>query len=84
MLSTSTSQEEGCNREWSILSKEFTGDEGGNVTGAKIAHLNWEGGKFTEIPGTDAFINADFVFSGYGVFASATRGNAGRIWRRKR
>ena len=66
MLSTSTSQEEGCNREWSILSKEFTGDERGNVTGAKIAHLNWEGGKFTEIPGTDAFIKADFVFLAMG------------------
>jgi len=40
-LRTSTSHEEGCEREWSILSKEFVGDADGNLTGLKLIDIEW-------------------------------------------
>ena len=40
-LRTSTSHEEGCDRQWSILSKEFVGDADGNVTGLKLIDIEW-------------------------------------------
>jgi len=34
-LRTSSSHDEGCERDWSVLTKEFIGDENGKVTGLK-------------------------------------------------
>ena len=39
-LRTSTSQGEGCERDWSVSAKEFTG-ENGEVTGIKLVRLEW-------------------------------------------
>jgi glutamate synthase (NADPH/NADH) small chain len=39
MLRTSTSHEEGANRQWSIAVKEFVGDGSGNLKGIKIADI---------------------------------------------
>lgn len=41
MLRTSTSHEEGCERQWSINTKEFIGDENGNLKALKIVNLDW-------------------------------------------
>jgi glutamate synthase (NADPH) small chain len=38
---TSSSQEEGCERLFATVSKEFIGDENGNITGLKVADLHW-------------------------------------------
>ena len=40
-LRTSSSHEEGCEREWALLTKEFVGDENGNLKGIKIANIEW-------------------------------------------
>jgi glutamate synthase (NADPH/NADH) small chain len=59
MLRTSSSHEEGCRREWSILTKEFLGDENGHVRAAKTVRIEWytdaESGrqKFREVPGSE-------------------------------
>lgn len=59
MLRTSTSHEEGCNREWAINTKAFIGDENGNLKALRIVKLDWqkdpETGRMTmqEIPGTE-------------------------------
>lgn len=37
ILRTSTSHEEGCDRQWSVVTKEFVGDEHGNLSAIKIA-----------------------------------------------
>jgi glutamate synthase (NADPH) small chain len=42
MLRTSSSHEEGCERKWSILSKEFIGNEQGELTGLKIVEIEWK------------------------------------------
>jgi glutamate synthase (NADPH) small chain len=45
VLKTSSSQEEGCDRQWAIATKEFIGDRKGNLKALKIVTLEW---KFTE------------------------------------
>ncbi|HEV7381108.1 MAG TPA: glutamate synthase subunit beta [Dyadobacter sp.] len=42
MLRTSTSHDEGCDRHWSINTKEFVGDENGNLKAIKIVDLDWQ------------------------------------------
>ena len=41
-LKTSSSHEEGIKREWSIMTKEFIGDNNGNLTGLKTVNVSWE------------------------------------------
>ena len=50
-LKTSTSHEEGCEREWSVLTKEFVGDKKGNLTGLKVIDIQWDKPKPGERPG---------------------------------
>jgi glutamate synthase (NADPH/NADH) small chain len=58
-LRTSTSHEEGCDRNWAILTKEFLGDEAGNLRALRIAKMDYvcarpgEAPKFQEVPGTE-------------------------------
>ena len=57
-LKTSSSHEEGCEREWSILTKEFVGDSEGKLTGVKTVEVAWENipgerPRFVEIKGTE-------------------------------
>jgi glutamate synthase (NADPH/NADH) small chain len=42
ILRTSSSHEEGCDRNWSIVTKEFVGDDKGNLKGLKIAEIEWK------------------------------------------
>lgn len=41
MLRTSTSHEEGANRKWALFTKEFIGDENGNLKAIKMAEMGW-------------------------------------------
>ena len=41
-LKTSSSHEEGSHREWSIMTKEFIGDEKGNLISLKTVEVKWE------------------------------------------
>lgn len=68
MLRTSSSHEEGCDRQWAINTKEFIGDENGNLKALKIVDIDWKEGKMSEIAGTEreipcerAFIAAGFL-----------------------
>lgn len=42
LLKTTTSHEEGCQRHWSISTKEFLGDDQGNLRAALVVDLEWE------------------------------------------
>ncbi len=71
ILRTSTSHEEGCDRNWSILTKEFISDENGNVTGLKIVDLEWksETGKpagFSEVARSERIIPCDLALLAMG------------------
>ncbi len=72
ILRTSTSHEEGCDRQWSIITKEFIGDEQGNLKALKIAEVEMkkaEPGKapgFVEIPGTERTIPCELALLAMG------------------
>lgn len=58
-LKTSTSHEEGANRQWAIATKAFIGDENGNLKALRIVDLEWTASadgrpaKFTEKEGSE-------------------------------
>ena len=64
-LRTSSSHEEGVQRDWSIATKEFVG-EGGKVKALKAVRLEWKDGKMSDIPGTEFTIPADLVLLAMG------------------
>jgi glutamate synthase (NADPH/NADH) small chain len=67
-LRTSSSHEEGCSREFAIATKAFVGSKG-KVTGLKTVHLQWQGGRMTEVPGTEKEWKADLVLLAMGFTA---------------
>ena len=71
ILRTSTSHEEGCERKWSIVSKEFVGDDDGNLIGLKIAEVEVKSisGKapaFVEIAGTEKILPCELALLAMG------------------
>ncbi|MFQ5446333.1 MAG: glutamate synthase subunit beta [Saprospiraceae bacterium] len=66
MVRTSTSHEEGCHREWAVLTKEFTGDNDGNLKALRLVSIRWGDGKFEEIPGTEREIPCDLALLSIG------------------
>ena len=64
-LRTSSSHEEGCEREFAISSKAFVGEKG-HVTGVQTVRVQWQDGKMQEIPGTEQTIPADLVLLAMG------------------
>ena len=64
-LRTSSSHEEGCQREFAIATKEFIG-EGGKVTGLKTVRVEWKDGKMAEVPGSEQIMKADLVLLAMG------------------
>jgi glutamate synthase (NADPH/NADH) small chain len=64
-LRTSSSHEEGCQREFAISTKEFIGKDG-KVTGLKTVHVAFKDGKFVEIPCTEKEYKADLVLLAIG------------------
>ena len=68
-LRTSSSHEEGVNRDWSIATKAFVGGEGkmsGKIKALKAVRLKWKDGKMSEIPGSEFTLPADLVLLAMG------------------
>ncbi len=65
IMRTSSSHEEGCERRWSVLTKEFTGGAGITADKLHCCEVEWtkqQGRwKMKEIPGTDFVLNVDLV-----------------------
>ena len=72
LLKTTTSHEEGCERQWGIGTKEFVSDGKGNLKGVRIIDLEWERDhmgrpmKFTEVAGSEREIPCELVFLAMG------------------
>jgi len=64
-LRTSSSHEEGVNRDWAIATKEFVG-ENGKVKALRTVRLQWKDGKMSEVPGSEAVLPADLVLLAMG------------------
>jgi len=72
ILKTTTSHEEGVDRKWSILTKEFKGDADGNVKELIIADIEWQKAEpgqrpdFKEIAGTERSVPCTKAFLAMG------------------
>lgn len=67
VLKTTSSHEEGADRIWAVLTKEFLGDEEKRLKGIKLCDLEWRSdGKFVEIPGSEREVECDIVLLAMG------------------
>ena len=64
-LRTSSSHEEGCDREFAISTKEFMGEKG-KLTGLKTVRVEWKDGKMVEVAGSEQVLKADLVLLAMG------------------
>lgn len=72
ILKTSSSHEEGVQRHWAIATKEFIGDDKGNLKALKIVDLEWKfsddnrPAKFVEVPGSETEIKCELALLAMG------------------
>src|SRR5436190_9210167 len=72
VLKVTSSHEEGADRKWAITTKEFLGDENGNLRALKVADLEWvitEDGKpakFVEVRGSEREIPCELALLAMG------------------
>jgi glutamate synthase (NADPH/NADH) small chain len=69
-LRTSSSHEEGCQREWSVATKSFSG-ENGQLNKINLVRVNWQqddtgSWQMTEVPGSEFELQADLVLLAMG------------------
>ncbi len=67
-LRTSSSHEEGCERAFSVSTKEFIGEKG-KLTALKTVNVEFKDGKLVEVPGSEKTYPADLVFLAMGFTA---------------
>ena len=71
-LKTSSSHEEGCHREWAVETKEFIGDENGNLKALRIIKLEWKfteddkPARFVEVQGSEQLIPCELALLAMG------------------
>jgi glutamate synthase (NADPH/NADH) small chain len=72
VMKVSSSHEEGCDRYWGVNTKEFLGDENGNLRAIKVTDVSWELDvmgrpiKFNEVEGSEREIACQRVFLAMG------------------
>jgi len=71
ILKTTSSHQEGCDREWALLTKAFVSEDGENLSGIQIVEVSWQQDdnkrmQMQEIEGTERIIPCDFVFLAMG------------------
>jgi glutamate synthase (NADPH/NADH) small chain len=64
-LRTSSSHQEGVERDWAVLTKRVIGD-GETVTGLECARVEWVDGQMREIVGSEFTIKADLILLAMG------------------
>ena len=69
-LRTSSSHEEGCERDWSVGTKRFEGKDG-KVEKLVACRLEWKDGKMTEVPNSEFEMKADLVLLAMGFVSPA-------------
>lgn len=79
VLKTTTSHEEGCDRSWAVATKEFIGDEDGNLVAIKTVELEWKSddgkpSKFIEKGGSEKTIACDLVLLAMGFISPQKEG----------
>jgi glutamate synthase (NADPH/NADH) small chain len=72
-LRTSTSHQEGVERDWAVLAKRVLGD-GETVTGLECVRVEWKGGQMQEIPGSAFTLPADLILLAMGFLGPKKAG----------
>jgi len=72
-LRTSSSHEEGCERDWAVQTKAFKG-EGGRVTKLVASRVEFRDGKLHDVPNTEFVRKADLVLFAMGYMHPVHRG----------
>ncbi len=67
-LRTSSSHEEGCERDFAVATKRLEGKDG-KVEKLIAARVEWKDGKMTEVPGSEFELKADLVLLAMGFTA---------------
>jgi glutamate synthase (NADPH/NADH) small chain len=73
ILRTSSSQEEGCDRDWAVSTRSFRG-EGGKVVGLEAVRVVLEQGKVKPIPGTELSLPCDLALLAMGFVGPERHG----------
>jgi glutamate synthase (NADPH/NADH) small chain len=72
IMKTTSSHEEGCERQWAMATKEFIGDKKGNLKALKIVQLEWKltddgrPARFVEVAGTEQVIPCELALLAMG------------------
>ncbi len=69
-LRTSSSHEEGCERDWAVATKRFEGSDG-KVERLIACRVEWKDGKMQEVPGSEFEMKADLVLLAMGFVSPA-------------
>ena len=72
-LRTSHAHEEGCDREWSIATTKFSG-ENGHLTGLHATRVNFENGKVVPVSGSEIKMEVDLVLLAMGFVGPVKNG----------
>jgi glutamate synthase (NADPH/NADH) small chain len=71
-LRTSSSHEEGCEREFAVLTKRVTGEN--DVAGLECVRVEWVGGKMQEVSGSEFILQADLILLAMGFVGPRKQG----------
>jgi len=71
-LRTSSSHQEGCERDWAVLTKRVVG--GNQVSGLECVRVEWKDGKMVEIEGSEFTLQADLILLAMGFTGPRTAG----------
>ena len=71
-LRTSSSHEEGVDRDWAILTKRVIGED--DVTGLECVRVEWQGGQMQQIPGSEFTLKADLILLAMGFVGPRKQG----------
>ena len=71
-LRTSSSHEEGVDRDWAILTKRVVGEN--DVTGLECVRVEWQGGQMQEVAGSEFTLKADLILLAMGFVGPRKQG----------
>ena len=71
-LRTSSSHEEGCERDFAVLTKRVVGEN--DVTGLECVRVEWVDGRMQEVPGSEFTLKADLILLAMGFVGPRKQG----------
>lgn len=78
VLRTSTSHEEGAERDWGVMTKEFIGEKG-KLTGIKTVNVQFENGAMKEVEGTEKVMPCELALIAAGFLHPQKHGLIGEL-----